>query len=485
MPPSLALLLWLVLLLGLLRYDRVKDASLALWVPVIYLAINASRLPSSWLGGSAAQTLEDGNSLDRAVYLALMFLAIAVLTSRSFKWLNFFRRNLALTGFLGFALVSTLWSDYAFVAFKRWIRDSGQYFMILLALSDPRPVEAVRVLFRRVCFLMIPLSILLYKYYPEVGKQYEFWTGQGSFVGVTTSKNMLGLLCLLSGLFFLWDTQTHWADRKEGRTKKILYVNVSMLAMTLWLLYLSNSATSRVCFLFGCFVLWASHNKTLKSHPAILTTALPVGFCLYALLAFGFGVDINAVIAAQVGRDPTLTGRTHIWYTELATNTNPFVGTGYESFWLGPRLQWVWERAGEINEAHNGYLHIYLNLGFVGVVALIAFLMAGYWNICQKIAAGSRLGTLGLVIWSVLLFYNMTEAAFPTGLLWVTLLTGALDLPEPANAPLVVEAGRNGSLSRPLSRRDGVATTGIARTQGGHGRRYAPREFTRPGSSKV
>jgi len=36
MPPFLALLLWLVLLLGLLRYDPAKDAgtSAALWVPL-------------------------------------------------------------------------------------------------------------------------------------------------------------------------------------------------------------------------------------------------------------------------------------------------------------------------------------------------------------------------------------------------------------------------------------------------------------------
>jgi transposase len=35
--------------------------------------------------------------------------------------------------------------------------------------------------------------------------------------------------------------------------------------------------------------------------------------------------------------------------------------SGYESFWLGPRLLWVWEQAGGVNEAHNGYLEVYLN----------------------------------------------------------------------------------------------------------------------------
>jgi len=47
MPPSLALFLWLVLLLLLLRFDPARDpeTSLALWVPVIWLFIDGSRLP--------------------------------------------------------------------------------------------------------------------------------------------------------------------------------------------------------------------------------------------------------------------------------------------------------------------------------------------------------------------------------------------------------------------------------------------------------
>ncbi len=150
MPPSLALLLWLVLLLALFRFDPAKDpkASAVLWVPVIWMFIVGSRLPSQWLGGQvggAAQALEEGNPLDRSIYFALILLAIGILMSRSFNWGGFFARNVALMAFLFFALLSVMWSDFPFITFKRWFRDLGNYLVILVAVvRSSVPLEAVR-----------------------------------------------------------------------------------------------------------------------------------------------------------------------------------------------------------------------------------------------------------------------------------------------------------------------------------------------------
>src|SRR5690242_5591279 len=222
MPPFIALLLWLVLLLALLRFDPAKEqgTSLALWIPVAWMFVVASRLPSQWLGGggqiqTASQALEEGNAMDRAVFAFLILLALVILLLRSFNWGGFLARNFFLVAFLLFALTSVMWSDFPFVAFKRWFRDLGNYFVILVVLSDPHPLEAVRTLLRRVCFLLVPLSILLIKYFPNIGKQYEVWSGNSMFVGATTGKNMLGVVCLVSGIFFFWDTLSRWPDRKQ------------------------------------------------------------------------------------------------------------------------------------------------------------------------------------------------------------------------------------------------------------------------------
>src|SRR5216683_1043124 len=448
MPPSIALLVWFVLLVALFRFDPAKypGSSLALWVPLIWIFIVGSRLPSQWLGlqvGSANQALENGNPLDRTIFFLLIVLAIAVLVVRGFNWGGFFARNIFLVAFLFFALLSVLWSDFPFVSFKRWFRDLGNYLVILVVVSDPNPLEAARTLLRRFCYLLIPLSILLIKYFPYLARQYEVWSGNAQFVGAATSKNMLGAVCLISGIFFFWDTVARWSDRKERRNKWIIRLNAAFVLMTLWLLNLSSSATSKVCLVIGCLVIIAAYSGVVRRHPALLKVSIPTIFCLYLILAFGLG--LSGQLAAQLGRDPTLTDRTIIWNTLLSLHTNSLIGTGYESFWLGPRLHRIWEVVGGINEAHNGYLDMYLNLGLIGVVFLVAFLFASYGTIWKKFPASHALAALSLGVWTAMLFYNVTEVAFKGGLLWLAFLLGAMTIPvraedrEPALAP-----GNNG-----------------------------------------
>ena len=431
MPPALAALLWFILLVGLLYLDPAKEprTSAILWAPVIWMFILGSRLPSQWLGNQGGATaLEEGSPIDRAILSFLMLLAIGALATRPLPWGSLLARNTALVAFLAFALVSVCWSDFPFVGLKRWFRDLGNYVMVLVVLTDPSPVEAIRTLLRRLAYLLVPLSILLFKYFPELGMQYTVWTGARMFVGATTSKNMLGAVCLLSGVYFFWDTVTRWAQRRARRTKRILAVNFAFLWMTLWLLYLSDSATSRVCLTLAWMVIAAAQSKWGQRHSNLLRVAIPASFCLYLILAFGF--NLNGELASQVGRDPTLTERTQIWTTVLNMHTNPLLGTGYESFWLGSRLDVIWKAFGPINESHNGYIEVYLNLGLVGVSLILGILMTSYRRICKDLKPLVSVASLHLAMWTVVLFYNMTEAAFRGGLLWLTLLLGAIAIPE-------------------------------------------------------
>jgi O-antigen ligase len=452
LPPYLAFYLWLILLVALLSFDPAKHAgtSLALWVPVIWMFIVGSRLPSQWVSGHvglAAGTLEEGNPWDRSVFLVLILLAIGILMSRSFNWSRFFACNIAGMAFISFALVSVCWSDFPFVAFKRWFRDLGNYVVILVALSDTRPLEAVRTLLRRLGYLLIPLSLLLVKYYPDIGMQYNIWTGTAMYVGPTTSKNGLGIVCLVSGLFFFWDTVVRWSDRKQSRNRRIILVNLAFLAMTLYLMHVADSATSRLCLAIGCLVITAAHSKAGRRRHTVLRIAIPACLCLYITLAFGFGINLTALLAEAVGRNPTLTGRTDIWDLLLTMHTNPLVGTGYGSFWLGPRLNVIWQSpVGAINEAHNGYLELYLNLGLIGLFLFAAFLIGSYRSICRRLRPFSSFASLTLALWTVTLIYNVTEAAFSWQYMWVTFLIGAIAAPVPFHDP--IPTARSSTASR-------------------------------------
>jgi len=147
-------------------------------------------------------------------------------------------------------------------------------------------------------------------------------------------------------------------------------------------------------------------------------------------------------MAEAVGKDPTLTDRTKIWAILLGMHTNPLLGTGYQSFWLGPRLAYVWNFGGlgHINEAHNGYLQVYLDLGLIGVALLIGFLIASYTSICKRWTPSSKLPILGMATWLTLLFYNMSEAAFERGLLFMMFLMAAISVPVPGRKRLQTAA---------------------------------------------
>jgi len=430
MPPSLALLLWVILLLGLLYFDPAREpqTSAALWVPVIWLFFIGSRPPAMWLGlefGTATQALEEGNPLDRTIFSLLIVAAIAILSSRSFQWRNFFAQNSALTLLLAFALLSVAWSDFPLATFKKWFRDAGVYMVVLVVLSDPCPLEAVRTVLRRLCYLVVPLSIVLIKYYPYLGKAFSTWGGQ-EYTGVSTSKNMLGVLCLVSGIFFFWDTITRWHQRKEARMRRVILVNIAFIGMTLWLLNLAQSTTSTICLAIGCLVIVAAHCNLGRRHSRWVKALAPVSFIFYLILTVGFGMGGH--LSEAVGKSANLSDRTHIWEVLLSVPVNPLLGTGYQSFWLGPRVQWIWARLNGDNvlEAHNGYLQIYLELGLIGLFLLCTFLIATYRKICQRLTPLTPLGSLGLGLWTLLLFFNVSEASFEVGLLFVSFLLATI-----------------------------------------------------------
>jgi O-antigen ligase len=425
MPPQIALLAYSVALFFFLRYDS-KDSKppLALWIPVIWMFFMGSRTPSQWFGDGAlnAAPSEDGSPLDRGIFLALEALTIVALARLRVNWSAFITRNVGMMLLLTFALLSFIWSDYPGITFKRWGRDLGTYLMVVLVLAQPRPLDAIATVIRRMSALLLVLSMLLIKYYPETGVFYNYWSGAPEYAGATTSKNMLGAACLIGGIFFLWDLLRRWPERKTPGAKPMLYATFGLIAVTLWILKLIDSATSTVCLGIGIGVMVLLRGKWAKAHPRTVSALIPLGLVTYIVLESAF--DMSASIAVWLGRDPTLHGRTGIWDTLLDIETNPLVGVGYQSFWLGDRMDEVQRRLNTtyLNEAHNGYLETYLSLGFVGLTLLVGILVSCFLRLSKQLQTSQPYALLGLSLWSLMVVYNVTEAAFPASLLWTVFL---------------------------------------------------------------
>src|SRR5262245_1786846 len=167
----------------------------------------------------------------------------------------------------------------------------------------------------------------------------------------------------------------------------------------------------------------AAHWRSSGARAQWLQVGIPIWMCLYLGLDYLFG--LQGLITSAVGRDPTLTGRTELWEMILPLTPNPVLGAGYEGFWLGRRLLAMWAALWwQPIQAHNGYIEVYLNLGFVGLLILGGFLLVSYYRVWTTATVDHF--SLGLTVWVVTLFYNVTEAAFFKGPLWLLLLANSI-----------------------------------------------------------
>lgn len=431
MPPSIAALLFGAGIVGLNYLDRDRESrtSPAIWLAVIWVFIGASRMISQWLQpGSVLLTSEqvlEGSPLDRAILSALEAAALLVLAFRWRRTSRLLAEHRVVLLFFIYCVVSVVWSDFPLVAFKRWTKALGNFSMVLLILTDLHPIAAMKRLFARAGFLLVPISVLVIKYFPQYGRGYLHFSWEVFYSGASLDKNGLGALCLVCGLGSLWQFTEAYSDKQIPNRRGHLAAHGTILVTVVWLLYLAHSSTASSCLVLGsaAYLLTKRSGKVKTVHAFTAVLLIAGVFCTVF-------PDAYDSLVRSLGRAPDLTGRADIWRYALSIHINPLLGTGFETFWLGPRADYISSKfIFRVNQAHNGYLETYLNLGWIGVTLLAAQLMVGYRNIVrgvrQRVPSAAFLFALLLIATA----YNMTEAAFkvmhPVWIAFLFAVTGA------------------------------------------------------------
>lgn len=437
----------------LFRLNREKESrtSKALWIPTIWVFLGATRSLSEWFhlssSGTSGRYLE-GNPIDQIAISAILALGLVVLFTRGRQAWMIVQLNIPILLYFLYCGISVLWSDFPDVAFKRWLRAVGDVVMILIVLSDPNWLAALRRIFARVTFVAMPLSILFIRYYPELGRSFSRG-GLPSWTGVATGKNGLGMICLVFGLASLSRFLQIYREEKGTRKSGPLIAHGATFAMALYLLLEAHSATSFACFFLAggpmvLILLIRSARKPVFLHVMLVAV---LGLTVSSLF-----LNVNTGMVQELGRDSTLTGRTDIWRSAFSLVQNPIFGTGYESFWLGPRLSKMEALVHQsVNQAHNGYIEVYLNLGWVGVALLAVILITAYGRIVTSVRRMTPIASLGLAYLITTLTYNCTEAAIKMmHPLWIALLLVAMVDPEyPVRGnlhPIPLSLNRGGNL---------------------------------------
>lgn len=449
MPPLVALGLTIGLIVWLFRRDRRfrQLPSSALWIPAIWLAIVGSRPVSLWLsniginvGGNS--NLE-GSPVDMVFFLGLMILAVVVLVRRGFDWAAFATKNKVLLILYLYLALSAIWSEHGLPTLKRAVKDFGHVLVALVLLSEADPFTAMRVVFVRTSFVLLPLSVVFIKYFPSIGRVPDR-SGSALLSGVAIHKNELGVLILVLGLLLMADLIA-MRLRPEGQNKNDEKVRYGVLAVGLWLLLACQSVASLVCSVLGGLLLWGTGRLLRMQHPnRMFLRCLGIVTCL-AVLEYGF--NLSGMVLLALGRDSTLTGRTQIWEMVERTHTDPLLGCGFYSFWSTEGAQEISELfKGTLGTVHNGLLEMYLDGGAVGLALLLLLLLVWGRRSVQQMLEGTVLGRLTLVFWVVAVIHNFSETGyFRFSPLWFTLILLMIECPPFHQSPAAVDSTSNAS----------------------------------------
>jgi O-antigen ligase len=418
MPPQLAMLLCIGFVIWVYRWEArtYPGHEKILWIPALWMMRCASRGVDSWFSSTAGSA-----RLDPIVVAIMLILGIIIVLGRPVRWGPIIFHNSGIFLFYLLLTVSVTWAEELESPIIKTFRPLTDFFMALVVVTSPRPKEAIIAVFRRASILLIPMSIVLIKYYPYLGRMQSKHWGADNWIGVTTHKNPLGQLVLMSVIAFVW---TFGEALRNGHPAKRQYVPLLYFAMAGYLFYAggdadSRSTTSMLCTIAGIAVYFLLGRMELKIG-GFVRKMVVLGIILGGLFVATSALDISlkALVAQSQGKGSDLAGRDLIWSETIRLGMeNPVLGSGYGGFWVDKLFDRL--DPGIDNhplQAHNGYIETFANLGFVGVGLMCLFLLQTLISSVKHIQRDFDYGRLRFVILVIALLMNYTEATIPIAL---------------------------------------------------------------------
>jgi exopolysaccharide production protein ExoQ len=351
--------------------------------------------------------------------LAAVSVVLAVRNYSRVGRLSFPPHIICLFAYLAFAGASVLWAVKPGTSFVRFL----QQVMVLTSIVLPGMLALRTADIMRGLFLCFAFGAFLNIFF-VLGNPPSSVAAFGGYPGYFFGKNYLGEFAAVGFLLSLHEILHRGLRRALG---------IIVLVVAASLLFLSNSKTAFGLALFVPFVagLTLIAGKRMRISPAIVLLSIAV--CYVALSKLS-GFDIYRLSYILYG-DSSLTGRTVIWdFVSWEIDRRPFLGWGYQSFWLvGPDAPSIVDAPGWVKampNAHNGYYDTMLELGYVGLILLVTFITATFHAIGRLADLDPRRAWLVLSVTLYIVVYNFLESQWMRGyeFLWVVFVIVAMEI---------------------------------------------------------
>ncbi|MGB3352080.1 MAG: O-antigen ligase family protein [Mycobacterium sp.] len=349
-----------------------------------------------------------------ALFFQLTAMVLLASPKRIHKSIQLLSRNGALIVALVVIFASTVWSIDSELTLRRAVALLGTTAVGLLIYIEVGRSDVLRFFAVNLALFVVG-SILLAIGIPALGthisgKHAGDWRGLLSFKNQAAWATVLFLLVCLGA-------------RMQGRMKRWKY---PLLAGGLLMLLSTRSATGIAALGFGIAVLMIMnlYSGSRMLRPLIVTatsvTILMVAMNYQSLFAWTL---------AALGRDESLTGRTSVW-TALwpLIESNLWLGNGYLAFWdhaaeyLGNSSWMV-----GIGHAHNAYVEILLDVGLIGLLTQVSFLLIMAARLFFGATRGDRDAATMFAILLTLAVIGIAGALFfrPNSGIWIMIVAFA------------------------------------------------------------
>jgi exopolysaccharide production protein ExoQ len=324
--------------------------------------------------------------------------------------------------YLAFAGASVLWAYSPQSSLVRVVQQAMVVTSVVLpAMLAARTADMMYGLF--VCFAFSLVLNLMFVFGGSVtiaqyGSQAVDIGYQGYFLG----KNYLGECAAVALLLAFRETLCPGLRRAMG---------IIVIIFAVVLVFLSDSKTALGLALIAPLLagLTLVVRRLTRISPAIILLSIPFGYFIVSSIS---NFSVNRISYMLYG-DSTFTGRTVIWdFAQYEIARSPFVGWGYQSFWLVPNAPSVLDAPGWVKlmpNAHNGYYDTMLEMGYIGLALLLVFIVATLHAIGRVADRDPARGWLLLSMALLVVIWNLLESLWMRGFefLWVVFLIVAVE----------------------------------------------------------
>jgi O-antigen ligase len=399
------------------------DQSLVLVAILVWVTVLRIVVPGFFDYAADDTTLiENGGSVgNQIIWLGLVLIPVILLRHRiRLTWILLRTVNGWFLLLTLLACASALWSIDAGATLRKLSHLIGIYIVCITVCLVGWNARRFQGVLRPVLTAIMVGSIIFGLVRPDLaiaGPNLASGDPGGHWRGLTVHKNALGSVS--SFAVILWFHAFLYRETKWWAT-------LVGLSSSLACLYLSGSSTSLAgtAMVLVFLLLGKLTPPSMRRHvtPVMISMFL-LTILLYGLAAMKLVPGLNAFIGlatSAVGKDPTFAGRTPIWDLVKANIAlHPALGTGYGAFWVGPfdtspSYEFLKRLYFYPGEAHNGYLDVVLDLGYVGLVLLGAFIVRYLVLSIRLLKIDRPQALLYLSLMIYFLLANLTESSWLT-----------------------------------------------------------------------